>query len=109
MTEKEFWLCDPNHWQALLKAWKEREDRTNRRSAALLCLLANINRNPEKRPVPWTIADFMRGKRPRRPTQKQQAASARAFFGPLITAGLAVENPDDQNAGKVAKLDSRPS
>lgn len=62
-----------------------------------MALLANINRDAEKHPEPFTVDDFLQSTKRKR-KQKPKPVSADAFFQNLVTLGLAKEMPD--NAGQ---------
>jgi hypothetical protein len=77
-------------------AWKRREQRHARRFAALMAMLANIHRDSEKHPEPFTVEDFMGEKRTVRKRKsaaalREQRAKELAFFRGLVARGLAEE------------------
>lgn len=49
----------PNEFGYEYEGWKLREERENRRVARICAVLANINRDPKKRPTPFSEDDFM--------------------------------------------------
>ena len=46
-------------FEGRMKALQEREERENYRTAAMMALHANINRDSKKRPRPFTADDFL--------------------------------------------------
>ena len=43
----------------LTKRWYQEQERLDYRSAQIVCILANINRDPSKRKEPFDVTDFM--------------------------------------------------
>lgn len=59
LTEAEFWRLTLSEYSALLDRWIAEQEREDFRSAQIVCLLANVNRNPKKKPDGWDVSDFM--------------------------------------------------
>ena len=61
MSAEEFLSCSPREFDLLLQDEIE-QTRDRIYPAALICsVIANVNRDAEKRPEPWRPADFMPG------------------------------------------------
>jgi hypothetical protein len=60
-TVDEFLICSPREFDLLLRDEHDQE-RERLVPAALICaVIANSHRDPDRRPEPWTPADFMPG------------------------------------------------
>lgn len=70
----------PRTLRELVWAWQGKEYAEWERLSALLCLVANANRDPKKRPRPFTPHDFFR-----RPGAKQMQRGA-ALTGESLRA-----------------------
>lgn len=96
LSDAEFWDYTPREIKWLI----DRADDTardtahadDRRAATICMVLANINRDPERRPSPFTIEDFMpiRGDEP---VKEQSWETQKAIFG-AIAAVAKKEEPN---------------
>lgn len=59
VTESDFRRMTPSSFFILWERWKEKERRTDARFALVATLIANTNRDPNKKPEPFTLEDFM--------------------------------------------------
>lgn len=94
MTEEAYWSCHPSLFSALCESWRRKQRRESARFAGLMALYANSKRNPEIRPEPFTMDDFLppdpdKPKRPRRiATRRISAIMVTAFFERLAELGV---------------------
>jgi hypothetical protein len=88
LTEEEYWTTTPAQLGAMVKAHRQKEKRHTQRFAALMALLANINRNPDTTPEPFKASDFMAGRRRKR-RRRSSSIGDRAFFELMVSHGLA--------------------
>jgi len=58
MSGEELGRLDPGDVHKLLEAWRERERRRDVRVGQVCALLAEVNRDRERRPQPFHPADF---------------------------------------------------
>ncbi len=61
MTAAEIAALTLRHFRAYHKVFQAREERADRRAALVACILANIHRDSDKRPEPFSVEDFMPG------------------------------------------------
>lgn len=89
IASDEFWTLTAREFHAITKRHHEREEREWMRSAAIQSTIANCNRDADKRPEPYTAADFMptgmiEQPEQREPTQEEMLRDMRllnASFG----------------------------
>lgn len=82
LTDAEFWRLTPREFKILAEGWADDQRAEDRRAATVCMVLANCNRDPGKKPEPFTIDDFMpqRGESQRREqTWEEQVAIFGAF------------------------------
>lgn len=63
MTAAEFWELTPRQFDALYDRFLLAEERADMRAAKICETMANIYRNPEKKPEPFHVNDFFRPRR----------------------------------------------
>lgn len=71
LSEDEFWGLTPLEFDTLLKRNNLKLEREDFRAGIIASTIANANRDPKKKPDPWTAADFM-PTRNGKPRQKRQ-------------------------------------
>ncbi len=59
LSEDEYLDMTPARFDAEVRAWRKKERRKSERFAMLASLIANVNRDPRKRPQAFTIDDFI--------------------------------------------------
>jgi Protein of unknown function (DUF4035) len=83
LTSEQYWNLTPREFGHLRERWQARETREDRRTALIACLIANANRDPQRRSFPFEIDDFMPGG-PKPQTVAQQIATARIITSQWI-------------------------
>jgi hypothetical protein len=63
LSEKEFWTLTLKEFAALADRYKTEQDWRNYRAALTPSILAEIHRDHKKKSTPYTISDFMPGKK----------------------------------------------
>lgn len=84
MTEAEFWLLTPEKYEVLAARWTVKIKREARNFAALMALIANINRGKDDRA--YTADDFI-GK-PKKQSVRARRKAVTAWFDSLAAEGL---------------------
>ena len=59
LTSDAFWALTPAQFQLLWRRHLAREERQDRRFSLLATLYANAHRDEKRRPMPYTIEDFL--------------------------------------------------
>lgn len=59
MAEEEFWGLTLRQFDALVRCNMMQQERLDYRAALVCSVIANVNRDPKKRPRPFTPRDFM--------------------------------------------------
>lgn len=86
LSEAEFWALTPAEFQLLADDWRSNERAADYRAALVCMVLANCHRNPEKRPEPFTVADFMPGPVESAPVGEQSWETQKAIFAAFAEA-----------------------
>jgi len=86
MMPEDFMRKTPEEFKLICDGWKIREERADRRIARLCSIIANVNRNPKKRPQAFSEEDFIpRPKQRKKQTNEEMlqmvVAMNRAFGG----------------------------
>lgn len=69
LTADYFWSLTPAQFQLLWRRHLAREERMDRRFSLLATLYANVHRDEKRRPMPYTIEDFLPRHEARAPTR----------------------------------------
>lgn len=72
LTDEQFWRLTFKEWAALIKRYNLQYERDCSHAAMVCMVLAEINRDREKKREPFTIEDFMPGKGKRKQTTQEQ-------------------------------------
>ena len=84
LRPSDFWLLTPRQFAALCERRALIERRADSRAALIASVIANVHRDPQQRPSPYTVEDFL----PQAPSPavagedalaEQQAAMLRAL------------------------------
>jgi len=93
LSEEEFWELTPAQYDILakrhFKTLRTTNEQSDFRAAQICCILANINRDPKKKPTPYKVQDFMpKYKSVKKQTPEQQFELVKvlnaAFGGEVI-------------------------
>lgn len=94
IASAEFWEMTPREFHAITERNRERDEVEWMRCGALQATLANLQRDPSKRPEAWTAYDFLPAhmdhrEEPREPGQEDMLRAMRelnaAFGGEDLT------------------------
>ena len=80
MTEEEFDRANPRELKAYAKVYEAVQRRMDYRSAQIVAILAEINRDTKKRSIPFSAEDFM----PRVKQEKEQVLAKCKKFGEYL-------------------------
>ena len=73
LDSDQFWRLTLREFSHLAERHKESEEIADRRVGRIMSMLANVNRDPSKRPEPYTEEDFIPRPPPPPQTPEQQA------------------------------------
>lgn len=85
LSDAEFWRLTPREFKALADGWDEDQSAEDRRAATVCMVIANCNRDPAKKPDPFTVDDFMPHGTPK-PKREQTWEEQVAIFGAIASA-----------------------
>lgn len=92
LTDAEFWRLTPREFRALADAWDDGEQAKDRRAATVCMVIANVNRDADKKPEPFQISDFMPSRGPAAPVKEQSWEMQKGLFLGLIEAAKQTKN-----------------
>ena len=92
----EFWSLTPRHFLTIWKRFEAAEARQDRRAATITSVLAEINRDKDKKPTPFTVSDFMPQRS--RTVRNGQERSEPDGFRELTESEVEALSPEDQAA-----------
>ena len=82
LKPSEFAELTPIEWEAIAQAHGIKQERLDYRAALICSVIANVNRNPKKRPQPYKPKDFM-PKANKAQTPEEQLAVVKALNAAL--------------------------
>lgn len=81
--EQEFWNLVPTEYYALVKTWTDKEYRSFIKAGVVASTIANIHRDPQRKPEPFSPEDFAPRRRSKYLTIEESEAVLVAFTNAL--------------------------
>jgi hypothetical protein len=89
MHADEFSRLSTIELRELLDKWREKQQREDYRAAKICVLLAEVNRDQKKKPIPFEVWDFFTSLEPLKPAppSPQELAAKVASWASLVNGG----------------------
>jgi hypothetical protein len=75
LSRAEFWDLTPRHWERIWERYVDKQIREDRRFGQLAAVYANIHRDREEHPQPYTIENFAPALRGQKVEEQQPAVA----------------------------------